>query len=62
MSFVCDCTRDRFERALLSLGREELESLLADQGQAETVCQFCGAKYLFSRQDVERLVEIAKQR
>ena len=62
VSFVCDCTRDRFERALLSLGREELESLLADQGQAETVCQFCGAKYLFSRQDVERLVEIAKQR
>ncbi len=64
VSFVCECSRERFERALLNLGEEELQSLLTEQGESETetVCQFCGAKYSFSQQDVKQLVETAKSR
>lgn len=62
VSFSCDCTQERFERALLNLGLEELQSMLEQQGEAETVCQFCGAKYHFTREDIQELIESAREK
>ncbi|MGE0156236.1 MAG: Hsp33 family molecular chaperone HslO [Geobacter sp.] len=50
LSFRCGCSLDKVERALLSLGKEELERLMAEQGSAEVTCEFCRRKYRLDRE------------
>ena len=53
--FQCACSRERIGRMLLSLGREEVESIVAEQGQVEVTCDFCNAKRVFDAIDVAQL-------
>lgn len=46
--YACDCSAQRTERALLSLGRQELEALATQEEDLEVCCQFCDKKYHFS--------------
>ncbi len=60
VDYVCDCSRERTARALVSLGRDQAEELLADEeaggvGQIEFTCNFCDKKYVFDREETERL-------
>lgn len=55
-AFSCDCTRERLERALISIGREELTDILQTDGCAELTCQFCEKAYRFSRSDLEAIL------
>lgn len=57
VKFSCTCSRERFGRALHQLGAEELRSVLEEQGQIETQCQFCNTGYVFTPADVEALIE-----
>jgi len=50
LSFRCGCSLDKVERALLSLGKEELERLMAEQGSAEVTCEFCRRQYRLDRE------------
>ena len=59
VEYRCDCSRERVARALVSMGRGELESLIEEQGSAELTCQFCDAVYQFSREDLEDLLRRA---
>ena len=54
-SYVCTCSRERTEAALVSLGKKELDELIADGG-AELSCQFCDKKYKFSASDLRGLL------
>ncbi|MGI6777808.1 MAG: Hsp33 family molecular chaperone HslO [Acetivibrionales bacterium] len=54
--FVCNCSRERMERNLISLGRQELIEILDDQGKAEVQCHFCNTKYHFAKVDLQRLI------
>lgn len=56
VAYRCDCSRDRMERALISLGREELRSMIDEQGGAELTCRFCDNVQKFSREDLEALL------
>ncbi len=56
VEYRCTCTREKVERALVSIGRDELSSLLREQGEAELSCQFCEKKYRFSREELEKLL------
>ena len=56
VEYRCYCSRDRVTRALISMGREELEALLREQGQAELTCQFCDKVYRYSREELEALL------
>ncbi|MEG1593676.1 MAG: Hsp33 family molecular chaperone HslO [Oscillibacter sp.] len=56
ISYRCNCSRDRMERALISLGREELGDILKEQGGAELTCRFCDKVESFSRKDLEGLL------
>lgn len=56
VEYRCYCDRERVSRALISMGREELESLIAEQGGAELTCQFCDRVYQYSREDLEELL------
>ncbi len=55
VEYRCYCTRERVSRALISLGREELSSLIEEQGRAELTCQFCDQVYRFDRAELEAL-------
>lgn len=57
VEYRCNCSRERVERALISMGRRELESLIEEQGQADLSCQFCDQIYHFSREDLEGLLK-----
>ena len=56
IAYRCDCSRERMERALISLGREELREMIDEQGGAELTCRFCDNVQKFSREDLERLL------
>ena len=48
VEYRCYCSRERVERALISLGRDELESILREQGGCELTCQFCDKVHIFT--------------
>ena len=56
VSYKCYCSRQRVERALISLGKSELEQMLAEQGGCQLTCQFCDAVYDFSADDLRGLI------
>lgn len=53
--FACSCSRERVGRMLRSLGVEEAESILAEQGQIEVACEFCGQQYRFDPVDAAQI-------
>lgn len=55
VAFQCSCSRERVARALVSLGRQEIESMIEEMGEAEVNCEFCGERYLFTREDLEKI-------
>ena len=56
IGYRCDCSRERMERALISLGREELRAMIDEQGSAELTCRFCDNVQRFSREELEALL------
>lgn len=59
--YECDCNKERIERALISLGRAELEQILEEDAQAELVCHFCNTKYLFSADELRLMIDHCKK-
>lgn len=53
--FACTCSRERVGNMLRSLGRDEIESILSEQGQVEVGCEFCGAQYRFDPVDAAQV-------
>lgn len=52
----CDCSQDRLEQALMSIGADDLQAILEEDGRAELTCQFCRKKYLFDEACLRRLL------
>ena len=50
--FACTCSRERVRNMLRGLGREESDSILAERGEIEVGCEFCGLQYRFDPVDV----------
>jgi molecular chaperone Hsp33 len=55
VSFRCSCSRARVEAVLRMLGRDEIHSILDEQGSVNVDCEFCGSRYEFDRIDAEQL-------
>jgi len=53
--FHCSCSRERIAKMLVSLGQEEVDSIIAEQGSVTVTCEFCGCKYSFDPVDVPPL-------
>lgn len=56
LSFQCDCSRERFEAALMTLPKADLQVMIDEDKGAEIVCQFCGTKYQFNESDLEAII------
>ncbi len=57
LKYNCDCSRDRFEQALISLGKNELLSLAYEEENTEICCRFCNKKYVFKSEELKNLAK-----
>ena len=55
--YRCDCSKERVERALISLGREELTKMAEEEDNIEVCCHFCDKKYNFSKDEIMDLMK-----
>lgn len=53
--YKCDCNKSRVEKALISLGKEELSKMAEEEEQIEVCCHFCDKKYIFTRDEIIEL-------
>lgn len=60
VGYVCDCSRERMERAIVSLGKAEIDAIIKEQGQAEIVCSFCNKPYVFNTEELEAMRDRAR--
>ena len=61
IEYRCYCSRERTERALLSLGSKELEKIVDEQGSAELTCQFCDRVQNFTKEDLTAMIADLKK-
>ena len=59
-AFYCNCTRERVEKALISIGKEELEKIIREDKKANLHCHFCSKEYDFNEEQLVALLEEAK--
>lgn len=57
--YVCDCSRNRIEKALISIGRADLCEMMEQDHGAEVKCRFCDKSYTFSEDDLGQILENA---
>lgn len=53
----CDCSRERIESALLTIGRRDLTEIIEEDGEAELQCQFCCKKYHFNKDELVKILD-----
>lgn len=58
--YQCTCSRERMERALISLGKKEISDIIEEQGNCEMTCRFCDNVYNFDSKQLSELMEKAK--
>ena len=58
-AYRCDCSRERVERAVISLGKAQLDQLIEEDHGAELSCHFCGKRYAFSEQELRQIRDAA---
>lgn len=57
ISWECDCSRERIESALLTIGRRDLTEIIEEDGEAELQCQFCCKKYHFNKDELVAILD-----
>lgn len=55
--YRCDCSRERIERALISIGKKDLQEMIAEGETIEVGCQFCNKKYQVTVDELKELLE-----
>jgi len=62
VQYRCTCSRERMEKALISLGRKDLQSLIDEDKGAELSCHFCHRKHFFTTEQLREMLEKAEDR
>lgn len=57
VSFYCNCSKERVEKALISIGKEELKNIIEEDKKANLHCHFCNKDYKFNEQELKTLLE-----
>lgn len=60
MEFKCNCSKERIEKALISVGEKDLKEMIADGKPIEVKCHFCSENYTFSIAELQELLKKAK--
>jgi len=61
VEYKCTCSRERMERALISLGEKDLQSLIDEDKGAELTCHFCGSRHFFTTEQLKKMAAEAKK-
>ncbi len=59
-AFECNCTKERVEKAIVSIGRKEIEGMIADNEPIEVNCHFCSKHYHFSIEELKEILNRSK--
>ena len=62
VSFACSCSKERIEKALISIGAKDIREMIDEGRPVEVGCQFCGRKYTFDMDDLRRILSAQKKR
>ena len=62
VGYRCACSREKVERALISLGKTELSKMIEEQEKSEVTCQFCDKIYEFTRPELQELLAHASEK
>lgn len=57
VEYKCNCSKERVEQALISMGKDELNSMADELPETEVKCHFCDRKYVFSRAEIRSLAK-----
>ncbi len=60
--FYCNCSKERVEKALISIGRKELNELIQEGKEVEMNCHFCNTNYVFSVEELKEILRRCKAR
>ena len=60
MEFKCNCSKERIEKALISVGEKDLKEMIADGKPIEVNCHFCSKNYTFTIEELQKLLKRAK--
>lgn len=61
VEYKCDCSRERMEKGLISIGEKDLEEMIKEDEKAEILCHFCNKTYSFNKEDLEKLLKEVKK-
>ena len=54
--YKCNCSREKCEKGLIAIGKEELQKIIDEEEKIEIACNFCDKKYEFTREDMKKLL------
>jgi len=57
VQYNCDCSKEKIEEALISVGKDDLKKMIEEDGKAEVTCQFCNKKYHFNKNELKKIIE-----
>lgn len=57
IDFICDCSKEKFERGIVTLGESDIKEMIDEDGQAEVQCHFCNQIYHFAKIDLENILK-----
>lgn len=55
--YKCDCSKEKITQSLITIGKQELQKIVEEDGQAELICHFCNTKYKFEKEELEELIK-----
>ncbi len=59
ITFNCTCSKERSAQAIRTVAKEEIDSIIAEQGKVEMGCEYCNSKYIFDAIDVEAIYAVS---
>ena len=57
IKYSCDCSAERFQKGIMTLGKDELKHIFEEEKEIEAQCQFCGKKYKFTEKDFDDVLK-----
>ena len=62
VSFACNCSTERIERALISIGPKDIREMIEEGKSVDVGCQFCGKQYRFEVEDLKRILAVQERK
>ncbi len=60
LSYQCDCSKERFEKGIISLGKKEIQNFIDENHPINITCQFCKKEYSFTNEELKKLIKKVK--